>query len=85
MLVLSRKRGEALLIGENVVVKVLGVEGEVVKLGIEAPREVAIYRQEVYQQIRESNREAAQSRWHAGELLDQWREWAENQREKGKS
>lgn len=51
MLVLSRKRGEAILIGNDITVTVLEVRGDRVKLGFSAPGEVAIHRAEVYQSI----------------------------------
>ncbi|RAV03105.1 carbon storage regulator CsrA [Paenibacillus sp. YN15] len=59
MLVLSRKKGEAIIIGDGIEVTVLGVEGDVVKLGIQAPKEVDIYRKEIYTGIQEANKEAA--------------------------
>jgi len=58
MLALSRKKNEALVINNNVEVTVLEIKGEQVKLGITAPREVPIYRKEVYAQIQESNQES---------------------------
>lgn len=59
MLALSRKKNEAIVINNNVEVKILEVKGDQVKLGITAPREVPVYRKEVYLQIQEANREAA--------------------------
>lgn len=61
MLALSRKKGEALVINNNIEITVLEVKGEQVKLGISAPKEVPVYRQEVYVQIQESTKEAAAS------------------------
>lgn len=58
MLALSRKKNEALVINNNVEVTVLEIKGEQVKLGISAPREVPVYRKEVYVQIQNANREA---------------------------
>ena len=58
MLALSRKRNEALVINNNVEVTVLEIKGEQVKLGITAPREVPVYRKEVYVQIQDANKEA---------------------------
>lgn len=58
MLALSRKKNEALVINNNVEVTVLEIKGEQVKLGISAPREVPVYRKEVYAQIQESNQES---------------------------
>lgn len=58
MLALSRKKGEALIINNNIEITVLEIKGEQVKLGISAPKEVPVYRKEVYLQIQNSNREA---------------------------
>lgn len=58
MLILSRKIGETVVIDGNIRVKIVRVEGDVVKVGIEAPGEVSIHRQEVYDEIQRSNKEA---------------------------
>ncbi len=58
MLALSRKKGEAIVINNNIEVTVLEVKGDQVKIGISAPREVPVYRKEVYMQIQQSNQEA---------------------------
>lgn len=58
MLALSRKKNEALIINNNIEITVLEIKGEQVKLGISAPKEVPVYRKEVYVQIREANQEA---------------------------
>ena len=58
MLALSRKKGEALVINNNVEITVLEIKGEQVKLGINAPKEVPVYRKEVYIQIQDANKEA---------------------------
>lgn len=58
MLVLSRKKGESLFIGDNIEVKILGIEGEQVKIGIVAPRSVAVHRSEVYEAIQKQNKAA---------------------------
>ena len=58
MLVLSRQRDESIIIGDNVVVTVVDVRGDKVKLGITAPREVSVHRQEVYEAIQRENRQA---------------------------
>ncbi len=57
MLALSRKKNEALVINNNVEITVLEIKGEQVKLGISAPREVPVYRKEVYVQIQSENKE----------------------------
>ncbi len=58
MLALSRKKGEAIVINNNIEVTILEIKGEQVKLGISAPKEVPVYRKEVYIQIQEANKEA---------------------------
>ncbi|MCI9664279.1 MAG: carbon storage regulator CsrA [Lachnospiraceae bacterium] len=58
MLALSRKKNEALIINNNIEITVLEIKGEQVKLGISAPKDVPIYRKEVYAQIQEANKEA---------------------------
>jgi carbon storage regulator len=58
MLILSRKSGESIVIDGRIHVKIVRVEGEVVKLGIEAPPTVPVHRQEVYEEIQRSNQEA---------------------------
>jgi len=68
MLVLTRKIGEGILIGDEVIVKIIEIKGGNVRVGIEAPRDRKIYRQEVYDRIGEENRGAAQ--WSAQDLED---------------
>ena len=58
MLILSRKSGECLVIDGRITVKIVRVEGEVVKIGIEAPSDVPVHRQEVYEEIQRSNQQA---------------------------
>lgn len=58
MLALSRKKNEAIIINNNIEVTILEVKGDQVKVGITAPREVPVYRKEVYVQIQEANQEA---------------------------
>lgn len=59
MLALSRKKNEALIINNNIEITILEVKGDQVKIGIEAPREVPVYRKEVYMQIQEANAASA--------------------------
>ncbi len=56
MLALTRKKGEALMINNNIEITILEVRGDQVKIGIAAPKEVPIYRKEVYLQIQEENK-----------------------------
>jgi carbon storage regulator len=58
MLILSRKSGESIVIAGNIRVKVMRVEGDVVKIGVEAPSSVPVHRQEVYEEIQRSNQAA---------------------------
>ena len=60
MLALSRKKGEALVINNNIEVTVLEIKGDQVKIGISAPKNVPIYRKEVYVQIQEANKAATE-------------------------
>ncbi len=58
MLILSRKPGESIVIDGRIKVTVMRSEGEAVKIGIEAPAEVPVHRQEIYEEIQRSNRQA---------------------------
>jgi carbon storage regulator len=58
MLILSRKIGESIVIDGRIIVKIVRLDGELVKLGIEAPAEVPVHRQEVYVEIQKSNQDA---------------------------
>ena len=59
MLILTRKLGEVIRVGDAVTVRVLEVKGNQVRLGVEAPTDIRIYREEVYRAIRRENEEAA--------------------------
>ncbi len=58
MLALTRRKGEALIINNNVEIDILEIRGDQVKIGISAPKEVPIYRKEVYLQIQSENKHA---------------------------
>jgi carbon storage regulator len=62
MLILTRRPGERVVIGEDILVTVMGVSGHTVRLGIEAPRGVSIYREEIWLAVKEENRAAAAAR-----------------------
>ena len=62
MLVLTRKVHQSIVIGEGIEVVVLEVRGEQVRLGIKAPKNVTVHRKEIFDQIQEENRGAAQTR-----------------------
>ena len=59
MLALSRKKNEALIINNNIEITILEIKGEQVKIGISAPKEIPVYRKEVYVQIQEANAAAS--------------------------
>lgn len=60
MLILTRKVGESVAIGDDIQVSVVEIKGNQVKLGIKAPRDVTVHREEIYLKIQEENRRAAQ-------------------------
>ena len=60
MLVLSRHRDESIKIGDNVTITVVDIRGDKVRLGIDAPQEIPVHRQEVYDAIKRENRKASQ-------------------------
>jgi carbon storage regulator len=66
MLVLTRKVGEGIIIGDNIKITVIEIKGGGVRIGIEAPAEQKIYRQEVYDRICQENKEATQ--WNIADL-----------------
>ncbi|TFH67563.1 carbon storage regulator CsrA [Gammaproteobacteria bacterium LSUCC0057] len=59
MLILTRRVGETLIIGDNVSVTVLGVRGNQVRLGVDAPKDVAVHREEIYQKIQDEKDSSA--------------------------
>lgn len=62
MLALTRKKDEAIMIGGNIEIKILDIQDGKVKLGITAPREMSIYREEIYLEIQENNKQAVNVR-----------------------
>ena len=62
MLVLTRQRDDSIMIGDDIEVRVVDIRGDKVRLGITAPRSVSVHRREIYDQIRDENKAAAQLR-----------------------
>lgn len=69
MLVLGRKCNESIIIGEDITVTILGVDGDRVKIGIQAPSDVSILRQELYETVKQENLRASSLSAKAGEKL----------------
>jgi len=69
MLVLGRKKGESIIIDDQIEIIVTSVEGETVKLGIQAPKHITIHRKEVYLEIQEENKKAMSNVIDIGDFL----------------
>lgn len=69
MLVISRKKGESVLIGEDVEVKVVGLDGNNIKLAISAPKNVSILRKEIYDRVKDENKKAVNKNLEVLNLL----------------
>lgn len=61
MLILARKKGQAIRIGSDITITVVDIQGDQVRLGIDAPRHIAVLRQELYRAVKDANAQAAQA------------------------
>ncbi|OWZ84850.1 carbon storage regulator CsrA [Natranaerobius trueperi] len=78
MLVLTRKANESIMLGDDIELTVVAIEGDRVKVGIKAPKDVEIYRSEVYQKIQKENLEASKV---SGNMLGKLTEAFKNNKE----
>ena len=69
MLVLTRKVGESIIIGDNIEITVIEAKGDQIKLGIKAPKEVDIHRKELYEAIQQANQQAANQSFNIEQLF----------------
>lgn len=58
MLILTRRVGESIIVGDNVTITVLGIKGNQIRLGVNAPKEVSVHREEIYQRIKQEQKVA---------------------------
>ncbi|MBC18017.1 Carbon storage regulator homolog [Pseudodesulfovibrio profundus] len=61
MLILTRRPGESLYLGDNIKLKILSVQGKQIKIGLDVPEDMTVYREEVYLKIKEQNKQALES------------------------
>ncbi|WP_010302159.1 carbon storage regulator CsrA [Kurthia senegalensis] len=71
MLVLTRKTGETLMLGDDIQVKVIGIDGDQVKIGIDAPKTLKIYRHEIFEAIQKENEAALNTNFDLT-MLNDW-------------
>ncbi|HHV96235.1 MAG TPA: carbon storage regulator CsrA [Clostridiaceae bacterium] len=71
MLVLSRKKDQSIVIGDNIEITIIDIQGDQVRIGINAPKNVAIHRKEVFLEIQEENKRAARSKTVVPEAINE--------------
>lgn len=69
MLVLSRRKNQSIVIGDNIEISVVDIQGDVIRIGIDAPKEVSIYRKELLEEVKQANQEATQTASSLGDKL----------------
>ena len=69
MLVLTRKAGESIVIGDNIEITVIATKGDQIKIGIKAPKEVDIHRKELFEAIQQANQQAANQSFNIDQLF----------------
>lgn len=77
MLILTRKPGESLYLGDNIKLKILNIQGKQIKIGLDVPDDMTVYREEVYLKIKEQNQQALESSQQ--DLLAAATLWQENE------
>lgn len=78
MLVLSRRKGESIMIGDNIEISIIDIQGDQVRVGINAPRKVNVFRKEVFEQIKDENLKAARNPEGLPELLEELKKFKKN-------
>lgn len=73
MLVLNRKPGESIILGDNIEIRILDIQDGKIKIGIEAPREINILRKEVYDAVKTENQNSLESQIDIIKLLDKFK------------
>ena len=71
MLILSRNKGQKIMISEDIVISIIDVTGDQVRIGIEAPSHISVYREEIYEAIQAQNKTAVELNEHVDSILNQ--------------
>lgn len=84
MLILTRKSGEGIRIGDSITLKIIEIRGNQVRVGVEAPRNVSVHREEIYELIQHQNESASEASPESAEMLSSLWKDQRNQRGNGK-